>query len=255
MSDSDIQKRESQLRVLVTGAGSGVGEETAKLFASRGARVALVGRRQEQLDRVRRDIGANAIAIPADVSGESSARQAARSAIDAFAGLDIVVNAAGVAGFSMLEDMPDGRWDQVIGTNLSGTFYVSHEVSLRMREDAGGVIINVASDLATMGAAGLVAYCASKAGVVGLTRAMAIELAPSVRVNAVCPGPIDTPMLRDGLSQEIDPERALLDKIGSVPLRRLCDPAEVAKAIWYLAIEGTFATGACLALDGGTSAA
>ena len=117
-----------------------------------------------------------------------------------------------------------------------------------------GAIVNVASDLASMGVPGLAHYCAAKAGVVGLTRALAVELAPVVRVNAVCPGPIDTPMLREGLAQEADLQRALREKAATVPLGRLADPAEVAAAILFLAFEGTFATGTTMAFDGGTSA-
>ncbi|WP_347109631.1 SDR family oxidoreductase [Paenarthrobacter sp. S56] len=119
----------------------------------------------------------------------------------------------------------------------------------------GGAIVNVASDLAAMGVAGLAHYCAAKAGVVGLTRALALELAPTVRVNAVCPGPIDTPMLRSGLESEQDPALALQQKESTVPLSRLADPDEVAVAIYFLAVDGTFATGTSMAFDGGTSAA
>ncbi len=98
-----------------------------------------------------------------------------------------------------MEDLHEQQWREVLDTNLSGTFYVSREAGLHMRKAGGGVIVNVASDLASMGVAGLAHYCAAKAGVVGLTRALALSLPPDVRVNVVCPGPIDTPMLRAGL--------------------------------------------------------
>jgi NAD(P)-dependent dehydrogenase (short-subunit alcohol dehydrogenase family) len=138
---------------------------------------------------------------------------------------------------------------------LSGTFYVAREAALHMRRSGGGSIVNVASDLASMGVPGLVHYCAAKAGVVGLTRALALELAPLVRVNAVCPGPIDTPMVRAGLEAGPDPIEARRLKESTVPLNRLADPDEVAAAIYFLAVEGTFATGTSMAFDGGTSAA
>lgn len=244
-----------QLRVLVTGAGSGVGEATARLFASRGARVVLVGRRERELRRVGDEIGAAALTIAADVSDPASASEAVLSAIEAMGGLDVAVNAAGIAGFALLEEIDAELWREVVDTNLTGAFHVSRIAALHMRETGGGVIVNVASDLAVMGAAGLVPYSASKAGLLGLTRALAVELAPSVRVNAVCPGPIDTPMLRAGLEEMPDPELALREKEATVPLDRLADPAEIAAAIYFLAVDGTFATGTSMAFDGGTSAA
>ena len=231
-------------RVLITGAGTGVGAATAKLFASRGARVALLGRRSDQLERVAAEIGDTARAIVADVSDPESATAGVRVAIRELGGLDVAV-----------EDLDAAAWRQIVDTNLSGTFYVAREAGLHLRAEGGGAIVNVASDLATMGVAGLVPYCASKAGVVGLTRALAIELAPHVRVNVVCPGPIDTPMLRAGIDAADDPAHALREKEATVPLNRLADPDEVARAVYFLAIEATFATGTSMALDGGTSAA
>lgn len=242
-------------RVLITGATSGVGEATARFFAKRGASVALLARRPEALKRVASDLGERARCLVADVSDPRSAGAAVQEAIDALGGIDVAVNAAGVAGYAPLEELNEDLWRQVLDTNLSGTFYVSREAGLHMKAAGGGAIVNVASDLASMGVAGLAHYCASKAGVVGLTRALAIELAPAVRVNAVCPGPIDTPMLRSGLDQEEDPALALRQKEATVPLNRLADPDEVARAIYFLAVEGSFATGTAMAFDGGTSAA
>jgi NAD(P)-dependent dehydrogenase (short-subunit alcohol dehydrogenase family) len=255
MMDRDQRLRTEPLRVLITGATSGVGEATAELFAKRGARVALLGRRSAELQRVAAEIGAPAHTVVADVSDAGAVKNAVRSAIHVLGGLDVVVNAAGVAGHVALENLTEDRWHEVLGTNLSGTFYVSRESGLHMRRSGGGAIVNVASDLAAMGAPGLVHYCAAKAGVLGLTRALALELAPLVRVNAVCPGPIDTPMVRAGLSAAPDPLAALKQKESTVPLNRLAAPDEVAAAIYFLAVEGTFATGTSMAFDGGTSAA
>lgn len=242
------------LRVLVTGAGSGVGEATARLFSHRGATLALVGRRRKELERVRGGLPGPAHVFDADVSDPGSAREAVAGAVATMGGLDIVVNAAGIATYAGLADLSDEMWGATIGINLSGTFYISRAAAIHMVDHGGGAIVNVASDLAVMGVAGLVHYSSSKAGVLGLTRGLAAELAPTVRVNAVSPGPIDTPMLRAGVDAAEDPTQALIDKERSVPLRRLATPEEVAEAIHFLAVHATFATGASMSLDGGTSA-
>nr|WP_246316490.1 SDR family NAD(P)-dependent oxidoreductase [Kineococcus aurantiacus] len=238
---------------MVTGATSGVGEATARLFARRGAKVALLGRREEQLRRVVDDLGRSAHPFRTDVSDPGSVAAGVSAAATVLGGLDVVVNAAGVAGSAPLELLDDAAWREVLDTNLSGTFHVCRQAVPHLRA-AGGAIVNVASDLADMGVAGLAHYCAAKAGVVGLTRALAVELAPAVRVNVVCPGPIDTPMLRAGLDPA-NPVASLREKEATVPLNRLASPEEVARAIWFLAVDGTFATGTSMALDGGTSAA
>lgn len=243
-----------QLRVLVTGASSGVGEATARIFAGEGAQVALLARREALLRRVATDLGDRALPFVADVADPRATTDAVSAAIAAMGGIDVVVNAAGITGEAALEDVDDQTWRDVIDTNLSGTFTVSRVAGLHMRKHAGGAIVNVASDLAHNGAAGLAPYCASKAGVVGLTRALAIELAPLVRVNVVCPGPIDTPMMRAQLESRSDADAVLQQKEASVPLGRLADPAEIARAIRFLAVDGTFATGTSMAFDGGTSA-
>jgi NAD(P)-dependent dehydrogenase (short-subunit alcohol dehydrogenase family) len=238
----------------VTGASSGVGEATARLFAGEGSQVSLLARREDLLRSVAADLGDRALPFVADVADGRAVAGVVSAAITAMGGVDVVVNAAGITGEAALEDVDDQTWRNVIDTNLGGTFTVSRVAGLHMREHGGGAIVNVASDLAHAGAAGLAPYCASKAGVVGLTRALAIELAPLVRVNVVCPGPIDTPMMRAQLASHPDADAVLQQKKASVPLGRLADPAEIARAIRFLAVEGTFATGTSMALDGGTSA-
>lgn len=244
-----------RLRVLITGGNSGVGEATARLFSAEGAAVALLGRSAEKLQRVAAGMSEGAVTIVADVADPAAAAKGVDTALAGLGGLDVVVNAAGIAAAAPLETLDDATWREVIDTNLSGSFYIARAAGLHMKASGGGSIVNVASDLASMGVAGLVHYAAAKAGVVGMTRGLAIELAPLVRVNVVCPGPIDTPMLRTGIEQAGDPAQAMREKRASVPLGRLASPEEVARAIRFLAVEGTFATGTSMAYDGGTSAA
>lgn len=246
---------DAPLKVLITGATSGVGEATAKFFSERGAEVSLLGRRESELTRVSSELPATSHTFVVDVSKESTVSIAVNEVFTTMGGIDVVVNAAGVAEFAYLEDLTGDVWNQVISTNLSGTYFVSRAAALLMKKTGKGSIVNVASDLATFGMAGLAHYSASKAGVVGLTKAMAVELAPTVRVNVICPGPINTPMLRAGLELEENPEQALLEKESTVPLDRLAETEEVARAIYFLAVDATFATGTSMAFDGGTSAA
>ncbi len=143
------------------------------------------------------------------------------------------------------------QWDHTIGVNLSGAFYVSRAAALRMSH---GSIVNVGSELSHMGMDMYIDYCASKAGLIGLTKAMAAELAPrGIRVNAVCPGPVDTPMMDSELALDPDPVAAREASLERVPLRRFATPEEVAELIVHLA-GTTYATGAAWSLDGGTTA-
>ncbi|UQN15062.1 SDR family NAD(P)-dependent oxidoreductase [Gulosibacter sp. ACHW.36C] len=239
------------LNVVVTGAGSGVGLATARLFAARGARVALLGRRAAALQTIEDELAPLASGYVVDIADERAVVETIEQIYSDFGGIDVVVNAAGIAQEAALQQLDGDTWRATIDTNLSGTFYVCREAANYLPH--GGAVVNVASDLATMGVAGLVHYSASKAGVVGLTRGLAAELAPRIRVNAVCPGPIDTPMLRAGIEAAADPAAALRTKELSVPLARLASADEVARAIYFLAVDGTFATGATLEFDGGTS--
>lgn len=241
------------LRALVTGASSGIGDATARRFVAEGGQVALVARRHGPLEQLANELGPAATAIPADVSSPDEVRAAVDLAIHSLGGLDVVVNAAGVSHPLDLAELDAEAWDVSIGINLSGTFHVARETGLRMLASGGGAIVNVGSELSARGQAKFVAYCAAKAGVLGLTRALAMELAPSVRVNAVCPGAVDTPMLTAEFELEADPEAARQATVQRAPLGRIADPSEIAAAIVFLAVDAPFATGSALFLDGGTT--
>jgi NAD(P)-dependent dehydrogenase (short-subunit alcohol dehydrogenase family) len=237
---------------LVTGASSGIGAATARLLASKGARVGLVARSADGLEAVAGELGDAALAAPADVS-DSAAVESAIAAVEQGLGpLDLAVNAAGIAEPALLQDLTDQNWHSMIEVNLSGTFFVGRQAGLRMRDRGQGAIVNLGSELSFLGLEMCAAYCAAKAGVIGLTKALAMELAPTVRVNAVCPGPVDTPMLAGELAAFPDPEAAMTGTIERVPLARLAQPEEIAEAILFAAT-APFATGSSFVMDGGVT--
>jgi NAD(P)-dependent dehydrogenase (short-subunit alcohol dehydrogenase family) len=237
-------------RVFVTGASSGIGAATATLVAQEGAAVALVARRGDELARVAEGLP-RALPLVCDVSDHAAVLAAIDAAEAELGPIDLAVNCAGVIGPTSLEEMTPELWHRTIDVNLSGPFYVGRELGLRMRARGGGQIINVASDLAFTGMAGYVDYSAAKAGLLGLTRGLAAELAPAVRVNAVAPGPVDTPMMDRELAATDDPDKARAETIARTPLGRFASPQEVARTITFLATEATYATGAVLSIDGG----
>jgi NAD(P)-dependent dehydrogenase (short-subunit alcohol dehydrogenase family) len=242
------------LRVLISGASSGVGLAAARRFVADGAAVALLARRKDLLTSLAEQLDDAAHAFPVDVTDAAAVAVAVGEARDALGGLDLAVNAAGAVVPASLDEIDADMWRQVLDVNLSGTFYVAREAALHMRENGGGSIVNVGSDLASYGMKDFVHYCAAKAGVVGLTKALAAELAPRVRVNVVCPGPIDTPMMEGELALTDDPAAARAEAIERVALKRFMDPDEVVDAIRFLAVDATFATGSVLALDAGATA-
>ena len=223
MSDIGSSRRLSGKRVLITGASSGVGMAAARHFAAGGATVALLARRGDRLELLAEELGPAAHVFAVDVADPAVAT-AVDAADSALGGLDVVINAAGVADAVSLAELDAAAWRRVIDINLSGTFYVALQSALRKQAAGGGVIINVGSDLAHMGVPNFVHYCAAKAGVVGMTKGMAAELAPTVRVNAVCPGPIDTPMMEAQLTLSDNPAAAREEAAGKVPLRRFASP-------------------------------
>lgn len=241
-------------RAIVTGASSGVGAATARLLAAEGARLVLAARRSRPLEELARELANCAVVIPTDVSDPAQVANLVDEAERQVGGIDLAVNSAGVSNPASLSELTPERWNEVIRINLSGCFYVCREVGLRMRAADHGIIVNVASESSFLGEPMYVAYCASKGGVLTLTKALAAELAPTVRVNAICPGSVDTPMLRRDFASLPDPEHALAATRARIPLQRFARPEEIARGVLFLATEATFATGMALNLDGGTTA-
>jgi len=237
---------------IVTGASSGIGRATALRIHADGGTVALWATRADVLAELASELGERAYAVPVDVSDASQVRDGVLRSQELLGEVTLVVNAAGVDGPSALEDLTDEKWSRTIGVNLSGPFYVSRECARIMRP--GAVIVNVGSELSLVGMGLYVDYCASKAGLVGLTKALAHELAErGIRVNALCPGPVDTPMMAAEIAWFPNPDEVRVEAVERVPLKRWATPEEIADSI--LALAGTtFATGAVWSVDGGTTA-
>ena len=243
-------------RVLVTGSSRGIGFAVAKAFIEAGARVAVNGRTMQSASAAieRLDAGERLVAAPADIGTVPGCELAVKTATDAFGGLDILVNSAGIGAGRPIEDCDEAMWDDHIDVNLKGTFFCCRAALSALRKSNGN-IVNIASDAGLMGVPGIVVYCASKAGVVNMTRAMALEIAPDVRVNCVCPGYVDTDMIRKSIAKRADPAAAEQKMIDYAPLKRITTPAEISHGVLYLAsYEARFVTGAALPIDGGTTA-
>lgn len=243
-------------RALITGGASGIGRATALCFSQEGAVVMIVDVDAEGGQALAREIagrGGQARFIRGDVTVAANCRRAVQQTVEAFGGLDIVVNSAGIIRRATVPETTEEEWDLVMAVNVKGVFLISRCAIPVMAEAGGGVIINVASGWGLAGGPRAAAYCASKGAVVQLTRAMAIDHGPQgIRVNCICPGDTDTPMLRDEARQLGQEEATFLAEAADRPLRRIGTPEDVAQAALYLAGEAAaFVTGAALVVDGG----
>jgi NAD(P)-dependent dehydrogenase (short-subunit alcohol dehydrogenase family) len=244
---------------LITGGTSGIGEATAILFAREGATLALTGRNQERGQQVRDTIlrnGGKAIFIKADVRKAEDCRHAVDETLSAFGQLDILFNNAGVFYPHTVIDCSEKEWDEQLDVNLKGTFLMSKFALPEMIRRGSGVIINNSSGWGIAGGDSAVAYCASKGGIVLLTKGMAIDHGrQGVRVNCICPGDVDTPMLPADARMRGLKWQDYLAGCANRPLGRIGTPDEIAKAALFLASDdSSFMTGAALVVDGGGTA-
>jgi NAD(P)-dependent dehydrogenase (short-subunit alcohol dehydrogenase family) len=227
---------------LVTGGGRGIGRAIARALGGADTCVAVAARTRSQLDATAQELtrlGGHALAIEMDVANEASVAAGLKRLRDAVPRLDVLVNNAGVGGGEPVAGSDIARWRRTIDTNLTGMYLVTREVVEQMPD--GGRIVNLSSVLGRFGVAGYTAYCASKHGVIGFTRALALELAPRrITVNALCPGWVDTEMAAQGMQQGADATGQTFEQfreraLRAVPLKRIIQPEEVAELVRFLA--------------------
>lgn len=241
--------------VLITGATSGIGEATARAFANAGARLMLTGRNTERGCALASETRGAFTA--GDITDRAFADRLVGDTVARHGRLDILVNNAGTIYRRTVADMTDDEWQTTMAVNVHAVFYLCRAAIIAMRNQGGGAIVNVSSDAAFIGASAMPAYCASKAAVMQMTRAMALDHArEGLRINAVCPDMVRTPMLASEARQMgSDPDTYFAEGAEGIPMGRIGEPEEVADAILYLASDkASFVTGAGLLVDGGATA-
>src|ERR1700689_751106 len=237
-------------RVLITGGASGIGAATAARFLEEGARVCVLDRDAQGCDHIRRELPGLAEAIIADVTDLMQVEAAFAEAVRLMDGVDVLVNNAGISIRHKFLDITPEEWEKTIAVNLTGVFYVAQTAARHMWERGSGVILQTASTNGVMGYPFYADYNATKAGVIELTKSMALELAPKVRVCAVAPGYVLTPMQRAEYTD------AMLEEVNrKIPLRRHAQPEEIATLFAFLASDDAqYMTGHVYTCDGGETA-
>ncbi len=243
--------------IIVTGAASGIGRATVRRLAADGARVVLADRDDlSSLADELRAAGGEVTACQADVTKADQVEAMVRDAQAAYGRIDGLVNCAGIVVSKFLEDTTEEDWDRQLGVNLKGVFLCCRAMIPVMRKDGGGTIVNIGSDLGMVGGPMTPAYCASKGGVLQLTRALAVDHAiDGIRVNCVCPGPVETPLLREIDVTVPDPAVERQRVIDSTLLKRVGQPEELAGVIRFmLSDDASNMTGSIVVADGGLTA-
>ena len=234
---------------LITGGGSGIGKAIASRFVKEGAHVLICGRTVSTLETTATEI--NSLFCEVDVSNSDSIKNLADFIIkEGWGNLDILVNNAGIFKNNSVETCTEEEWDYVIETNLKGTYLMSNAFIPMMSK--GSSILNISSNLGLRALDNAAAYCAAKAGVINLTRSMAIDLAERIRVNCICPGIVETPMVTD----RIDKDSIEYDNLSQIPaLKRLGRPEEIASMALHLcSSDAEWTTGSIITIDGGQTA-
>lgn len=243
---------------LITGGGTGIGAACAHLFSRSGARVAVMGRRIEPIRQVAEKIGG--IALQGDAAIEEDCRKAVQAAVDAYGGLDTLVACAGIMSEGSVTDLDISDWNKIIDVNLNSVMLIARACLPAMRRRAKGAIVNVASLGALFAPGNVAGYITSKTALLGLTRSMAVDFAPHIRVNALCPGWVLTPMSEAEMenyaaSKNISKQEAIQYATRFLPLKRMAAPEEIAACAAFLCSDdAAFVTGTFLVADGGSSA-
>ena len=241
---------------LITGAGAGIGEATAILFAEQGARVVLADRKYALAASVAERIGNNAFALEVDVAKAEQVQAMVERTVEHFGGIDILVNNAGFGCLGTVVSLDEDAWDSVIDVNLKGVYLCSKYAIPELVKRGGGAVVNLASTISVVGIKDRAAYVAAKGGVAALTRAMALDhSAEGIRVNSVAPGVINSSYYDKMFQQVPDPEAFRKALEARSPLNKMGDPLDIANMILFLASDDSkFATGAMFTVDGGYTA-
>lgn len=246
--------------IVVTGGAAGIGKACSEAFAAEGAKVVIADVDKERANAVVRtlqDKGQTAIAVPTDISISADVARLAQAAVDAFDSIDVLVNNAGIQTYGSVITTDEEIWDRTINVNLKGLYLVSKYCIPHIKAHGGGAVVNMASVQGLASQKNVVAYTATKGAIIAMTRTMALDHAKdNIRVNAVSPGSVDTPMLRWAAEKFVpeNPEVAVQDWGALHPLGRVAKAAEVAQGVVFLASEkASFITGANLVIDGGLS--
>ncbi len=246
-----MQKLENKVAI-ITGATSGMGKAIAQTFVTNGAKVILSGRDEERGKALEKELGEHAIFMAGDVRNSGYNEQLVNSAIEHFGRLDILAMNAGVLGIGSVTELPDDVWKNTMDTNLSSIFYLSKYAIPELQKNEGSSILINASIAAYKSFPNHPAYCASKAGSLALMRQMAVEYAPQIRVNAICPGPVDTPLLWESAKAFKDPTKAVESAASKTLLNRLGEPNDIANlALFLVSNDASWITGSAMTIDGG----
>ena len=240
--------------VAITGASSGMGAACAREFAKAGFRVVVAGRNSVRAKQVADEVDAGAPLI-GDVGDAAFCRSIVETTVERHGRIDVLINAAGIIARAGAAETSDEQWKRVLDVNLGGVFHTCRAALPIMKRQGKGAIVNFGSIWGDVAAAGVAAYCASKGAVHNLTRAMALEhVKDGIRINAICPGEVNTPMLATERKEPVTPQ--MLDAIAqTVPMGRLADPAEIARVVVFLASDAaSYMTGSMITVDAGFTA-